>query len=158
MEDAKIMEWPLGICPKGHGPRIDMNGTPLCLVCDAAFVPAPVVKEESVDKRFRVVPGEPPPLPPDKNFDPGHANMKEFPQLKGQAAPAQELPVVPRETRVVQTLAVGGTFEQQVNSAIEALKGCPMPKDLKQFKAVQKAITILEKLQEPRTAAVSTEK
>ncbi len=118
--------------------KIDEDGVPHCLRCDAEAAAA-TARPFAVNN----VP------------DPGHAAMEGLrtaavDNLQAQAA---VVPVSsgmpPRTTGFVKPVVQGGSFELQVEAALMALQACPMPKDLKAYKAVAKARAILEKLIAP---------
>lgn len=77
-----------------------------------------------------------------KGIDPGEeamerlANGHDVPRIPGNVAVAPVKPVV----------AVKPIVSGDLNQALAILKALPMPKDIKQFKAINKAIKILEDL------------
>lgn len=122
-----ILGYPNGMCAT-HGPKISINGVSQCLKCmsleaKANARPAGVVTVE----------------------DPGDEAMARINKLP----PREQSDQVPVAKPVVAApkLSAGASvpFDAYIDQAIEYLRKAPMPGDLKQFKAVQKAIQQLEK-------------
>lgn len=132
LESDLVLGYPLGICQRHASAKIDVDGAAHCLRCDAEMAAAAARPHGVV-----VV------------ADPGHEAMA---GLK-TSSESESLPpgIIPQPRAVKQTVAAvaGGSFEHQVGAALAALQACPMPKDLKAYKAVAKARAILEKLIAP---------
>lgn len=115
-----------GVCPE-HGAMISRNGAPFCLRCAAEAAKAAATPAGVVDVE-----------------DPGHAAMD-----KVNLIPARE-----NQTQVAAVVRPQPTFSlaqpttsdvDAIAKAISILRSAPMPKDMKQFKAISKAIALLEK-------------
>lgn len=132
MESDLILGLPLGICQRHNASKIAINGVPTCLRCmeetnKAQAVPAGINNIE----------------------DPGHDGMKGLPTIKPikGIAPEDEDAQAPQ---VVQGLrrAEQKTVSPGLPGIIEQLKTLPMPASIKNFKAIQKAISLLEGIKE----------
>lgn len=77
--------------------------------------------------------------------DPG----EEYFQGKGTNAKIMNVPAnsIPQKSTIM-VVGQQASFSEGVENALKILGSLPMPKDLKQFKAVQKAVKILEALKE----------
>lgn len=146
-ELSGVMGLPNGVCNL-HGERINVNGVPRCLRCEKEASQAPILSEKPTDPRFRLAPNAngPDPLKALAQ-DPGHDAMKGL--VPGKVA--QEM--LAKETFSEKTPApetyrplAEKSLEGCIREVLSILNACPMPKDLKQFKAVQKAILVLTKV------------
>jgi hypothetical protein len=121
----------LGACPKCRQYKISVNGESRCINCDS----------NNNTGSGLVVDIE----------DPGEEGIKKVLANSGVAVGQGGKPPTPapREANKqviapkVETKATGS-----VEMALEILRSLPMPKDLKQFKQINKAIKILESLGE----------
>jgi uncharacterized Zn finger protein (UPF0148 family) len=115
----------LGSCKKCGKDKIDVDGEIRCLSCEATPNPPSglVVKVD----------------------DPGEERMRQVLASSGVA-----IPKAVRSERVVETIREVSklplTIEEQVNKVIQILNTLPMPKDIKQFKAINKAVKAVEKI------------
>ncbi len=117
---------PSGVCPT-HGTMIFRNGLPHCLQCSAAAakgVAGNVVAEVETK-----------PAPDEINRPKPHLREPDFEkQVSTEAAGALQ------GKRTIYELD-----DNPIKTALNVLRTVPMPKDLKQFKTIQKAIALLEK-------------
>lgn len=123
-----ITGYPNGSCQKHGIPLINKDGRPHCLRCasDAA-------KLEIRNVEVNTLP------------DPGHEGMRSIVPVVAKADDTQQ---VPSAVKMVAPTALTPlvNFREHMATAIAHLKKAPMPKDISQFKAVQKAINLLEKM------------
>lgn len=119
----------VGVCQKHRCNMITEDETPICLVC----------RREEANARTALATAP-------VAVDPGHDAAMNWRSI---AADPQQAPAAVMR---LQQAPVGLTFEGRIDAAIEILKSCPMPKDLRQFKVVQKAIQNLENLTKPQEA------
>lgn len=132
-QQAGVTGHPTGTCPRHGEPFVlatennDGSGpaAKLCLSC----------RLEAQRARTRGLIA--PPAPP--------VGQAEFEALLAKG-PAQ---VAPETSPAVVPSRAGATFEQVIAAAVAILQTCPMPKDLKQFKVVQKAMANLTKILTP---------
>ncbi len=125
---------PNGVCERHGTAKIMVDSNIECLMCnkEAAHAQAVPVGVNAIE-------------------DPGHEGMKglktadveDFDHSRGLLRPGAAQAIRAASPAVA---VKGGTFAEQVGSAVATLKACPMPKDLKSFKAVAKAVKILEGL------------
>lgn len=129
-ELSQATVYPNGVCPRHNAALITMDGRPTCLGCqrDAA----------KAERRMAEVNTE---------VDPGHDALKELLKQKIKELPDKELVTAEAKQRT-QPLAAVASFADHMKIAVDHLRKAPMPTDLKAFKAVQKAIGLLEKLTE----------
>lgn len=133
-----VLSRPLGVCPRHNAAHISVDGLPVCLRCQA----------EAAKAQAR-------PVGVVTIADPGHDAMQGLKTAKterfpdGSVAATEVKPTQARVPTPRPVVPAGGSFAEQVERALVALRACPMPKDLKQFKAVAKAVAILEKLIAP---------
>lgn len=114
----------LGDCAKCGKAKIDVHGEIRCLSCEAEHNPPSglVVKID----------------------DPGEEKMRQV-----LAASGVVLPKTTKQLEVAQQTikaAAPVSFEERIQQACEILKTLPMPKDINQFKAINKAIKAVEKI------------
>ncbi len=127
---------PNGLCPRHGTANITVDGHPACLHCDKEAAKAQAV-----------------PVGVNDIEDPGEDAMKglktataeDFGHSRGLLRPGERPPQAIRAASPAVAVK-GGTFEEQVGSAVATLRACPMPKNLKSYKAVAKAVALLEKL------------
>lgn len=127
---------PIGMCQRHGTANITVDGQPTCMLCerDAAKAQAvPVGVNDAEDPGHDAMKGLK--TAAEENFEHSHLRIGE---------PKRPAPAIRAASPAVAVK--GGTFEEQVGSALATLRECPMPKDLKQYKAVAKAVAILEKL------------
>lgn len=114
----------LGDCAKCGKAKIDVHGEIRCLSCEAEQNPPSglVVKVD----------------------DPGEEKMRQVLAASGVVIPK----AVKQLESVQQTIkvAVPVSFEERIQQVCEILKTLPMPKDINQFKAINKAIKAVEKI------------
>jgi hypothetical protein len=114
----------LGNCVKCGKAKIDVHGEIRCLSCEAEHNPPSglVVKID----------------------DPGEEKMRQVLAASGVVLPktTKQPEVVTQNTKV----AVPVSFEERIQQVCEILKTLPMPKDINQFKAINKAIKAVEKI------------
>ncbi len=127
MSDSGVRIPVNGTCAVHGCMKITEDGVPVCLTCRNIEVrekatPAGIVTIEDPGTNWK------------EKADAGRPVAAET-----QKAQTAGLPTLPARSE---------TFEQHITTCIEFLRGAPMPKDLKHFKAVQKAIQALEKTQE----------
>jgi hypothetical protein len=129
----------LGRCPKCGQDKIQVEGVPTCIMCASENNPGSglVVQIE----------------------DPGAEALEALlhktgvQSIAGGVPPTPVKPVLPAQVSVKSDAKVattpfqqGITFDTCVKQAISVLKSASMPKDLKSFKAVNKAIKTLESI------------
>lgn len=120
----------LGNCAKCGKAKIDVHGEIRCLSCEAEHNPPSglVVKID----------------------DPGEEKMRQVLAASGVVLPKTvKQPetvhqVVKEIVKIEKTECM--TLEEKVRSICELLKTLPMPKDINQFKAINKAIKAVEKI------------
>jgi hypothetical protein len=118
-----------GMCPS-HGSMINRNGAPYCLQCAAEAAKAVAQPVGVVDCA-----------------DPGHEAMANI-----QALPASEPGAsVSQPPRISRVDKVAPTDDNAIEKAIAILRTAPMPRDMKVFKQISKAIALLEKASAPTT-------
>lgn len=127
----------LGRCQKCGQDKISVEGINKCLSCDSnnnvgsgLVVSVEDPGAEMIDKLLAKagvaqVVGEKPPEP-----------------IKPNLAPRQRV----ETPKAVATNPQISSSQANIGYAIDILKSLPMPKDIKQFKAINKAISILEKI------------
>lgn len=116
----------LGNCAKCGRAKIDVHGEIRCILCEAENNP-PSGLVVTVN-------------------DPGEARMAQVLAASGIAIPKVAKKDEVAKIAVPQTIPSTGSLESRVELAIGILKSLPMPKDLKQFKAINKAIQSVEKI------------
>jgi hypothetical protein len=127
-----------GRCTKCGMDRLQVEGVTKCVVCDVESVSSGLIvdiEDPGEEEINRVL---------------ASAGVK---QLEGSKPPT---PIKPEAIRTVIASKVGTqkstvpqvTCGATVIEALNILRGLPMPKDLKQFKQINKAIKILESLGE----------
>jgi hypothetical protein len=116
----------LGNCAKCGKAKIDVHGEIRCIFCEA---------EKNVPSGLVV-----------KIDDPGEAKMAQVLAASGIAIPKAPKLGVTRNDVMPQNLQNNFSLEARVEQALGILKSLPMPKDLKQFKAINKAIQSVEKI------------
>jgi hypothetical protein len=116
-----------GVCPM-HGAMINRNGIPHCLKCAAEAAKALAQPAGIVDCE-----------------DPGDEVIKHLNLRTSTGAPSAltttGIPITPQP--MVQSDA------DAVTKALDILRTAPMPKDMKVFKQISKAIALLEKASAP---------
>lgn len=134
----------IGTCPKCHQGLLSVEGRPECIFCKEPETSSGIVVniedpgEEALNavlgkNNVKMAMGGSKPEAPVKPSLPGVAELVKATKAVSQAI---EMPV-----------AKANELEYYIHLALSNLKNAPMPKDLKQFKAIQKAIKILEGLQ-----------
>jgi len=114
----------LGACTKCGKDKIDVHGEIRCIHCEAEHNPPSglVVKID----------------------DPGEERMRQILAASGVAIPKA---VKQDQKMTVPSQTTGtGSLESRIELSLEILKNLPMPKDMKQFKAINKAIKAVEKI------------
>ena len=131
-----VVGLPNGVCPRHGTANISVDGQPTCLHCEKEMAKAQAVPVGTVTIG-----------------DPGHEAMLGLKTADKETYPdIERMPMISLTAKGKEAPPVvvkGGTLEQQVGAALAALQSCPMPKDLKAYKAVAKAVAILEKLLAP---------
>ena len=125
----------LGVCSKCGQSKIQVEGNVKCVLCDTEksagsglTVKTQDPGAELIDKLLAKagvvsIPGGKPPEPIKPNFE------------------AKQVVTAPRTEAQFDV-----HFEQPIAEAVRLLKNAPMPKDIKQFKAINKAIKTLESI------------
>lgn len=132
--EGQVLSYPNGVCTRHNAALISMDGRPHCLRCGA---------EAARLERH--------PAGVNTAADPGHEAMKALlkEHIKEIVPSPDETtlggPVV-HKTLAPLVLTAAPDFKSHVAVAIDHLRKAPMPKDLAQFKAVQRAIATLEKI------------
>lgn len=128
-----------GVCGKCGQAKVHVEGNPTCLLCDS----------DNRNKSGLVVTVEDPGeeamrhLLAEHNVFMPKAGEGSVPPVPAKViSPVQK--VVPQSTPVTQNV----TFEHEIKRAIDLLQKLPMPKDIKQFKAINRAVKTLESILE----------
>lgn len=124
MDSDLVVGLPNGVCQLHNQARININGRTACLKCEAIAAKAIAAPAKALT-----------------DVDPGHEAMKAI--LKDKDV---KIPEAPPEPTKESSKTFATTFEAGIKDALEVLEKLPMPKDLKQFKAVNKAVQQLKKL------------
>lgn len=117
-----LMESMAGICTIHQVEKLFVNDVPTCVKCKAAGTPKLGVTQQVED--------------------PGDAFFA------GQPSTAKIITSPTAPAGAVAPVVKGNSLEAHINHAISWLTSAPMPKDIKQFKSLQKSITILQGLLE----------
>jgi len=118
----------LGLCKKCGQDKIDVNGEIRCLVCEAEYnKPSGLVV---------------------KIDDPGEEKMNRVLAAAGVATPKVEgkATVPPKPPVSVAVQPEPADFNGKIQAALNIMQSLPMPKDIKQFKNINKVISSLEKI------------
>lgn len=105
---AEILGYPLGVCAT-HGPKLAVNGVPVCIKCKA--------KEDNADRVMVVSSVQ----------DPGEDYFKSG-KVNPQVVAAQPKAVVS------QAKTTGYTLESGLQEILNVLAQIPMPSSMKQYK------------------------
>ncbi len=134
--EGQVLSYPNGVCVRHNAALISMDGRPHCLKCGA--------EAARLERR---------PAGTNTVSDPGHEAMKAL--LKEhikeiipaeEAGPEAKQAIGPQKALMPLSLTPAYVdFNEYVVVAVHHLQKAPMPKDLKQFKLIQKAIALLQK-------------
>jgi uncharacterized Zn finger protein (UPF0148 family) len=120
----------LAACPKCGVSKVDVHGEIRCLRCEAEYNPPSglevKIQDPGEDQISRVLAAA------------GVAMARPIKKAEGTTEVVKEI----KKVEVTDTM----TFEEKVTRAVNILKNLPMPKDIKQFKAINKAIASVEKI------------
>jgi len=119
----------LGQCKKCGKDKIDVNGEIRCLICEAEYN-KPSGLTVKID-------------------DPGEEKMSRVLAAAGVATPKvseNRQPSVAIPKAVAQAVPETHDFNGKIQLALNIMQSLPIPKDIKQFKNINKVISSLEKI------------
>lgn len=129
-----------GVCQRCGQPKLQVEGAIKCIMCEGPQQPSSglvvTVADPGHDAMRRVLAEQNVFVP---KADDSAKPLVSKPQVTSKAPSVQ-----PERTIIAQNV----TFESVIKQAIDLLQNLPMPKDIKQFKSVNRAVKTLESILE----------